>query len=69
MAKQMRSEKVSEAHRRGNDKYDAKTYKKIFLILRLQDDADIIKDIEEAQGAGLSLRVWLRGIYDKAQKK
>lgn len=69
MAKQMRSEKVSEARRSANDKYDAKTYKKIFLILRLEDDADIIKDIEDAQGAGLSLRVWLRGIYDKAQKK
>lgn len=69
MAKQMRSEKVSEARRNANDKYDAKTYRRVFLLLRLEDDADIIKDIEEAQGAGLSLRIWLRGIYDKAQKK
>lgn len=67
MAKQMRSEKVSEARRNANDKYDAKTYRRVFLLLRLEDDADIIKDIEEAQGAGLSLRVWLRGIYDKTK--
>lgn len=69
MAKRMRSEKVSEARRNANDRYDAKTYKKIFLILRLDDDADIIGDIEDAQSNGLSLRMWLRGVYDKAKQK
>lgn len=68
MAKQMRSEKVSEARRNANDKYDAKTYRRVFLLLRLEDDADIIKDIEAAQSAGVSLRMWLRGIYDKANR-
>lgn len=65
MAK-MRSEKVSEARRKGNDKYDAKTYKRIQFALRLQDDADIIKDIESAKGDGQSLREWLRDLYDRA---
>lgn len=67
MAKQMRSEKVSEAQRLAVERYDAKTYRKVLFALRLEDDADIIKDIEGAQGAGLSLRMWLRGIYDKAK--
>lgn len=68
MAK-MRSEKVTEAQRLANDRYDAKTYKKILFALRVQDDADIIKDIEAAQSAGSSLRMWLREIYDKVKKE
>ena len=63
MAK-MRSEKVTEAHRLGNDKYDAKTYKRIQFVLRVEDDADIIRDIEAAQSEGVSLREWLRRLYD-----
>lgn len=63
MAK-MRSEKVSEARRQANDKYDAKTYRKISFALRAQDDADIIRDIEAAKAEGLSLREWLRRLYD-----
>ena len=65
----MRSERVSESQRIAANKYDAKTYKRITIAMRLEDDADIIKDIEDAQGAGLSLRMWLRGIYDKANKE
>ena len=63
MAK-MRSDKVTEAHRLGNDRYDAKTYKRIQFALRIQDDADIIRDIEAAKTEGLSLREWLRRLYD-----
>ena len=68
MAKQMRSERVSEAQRVAADKYDARTYKKILFSLRLQDDADILKDIKAAQSEGVSLRGWLRDLFDKAKK-
>lgn len=66
MAKQMRSEKVSEARREANNRYDAKTYRRITFALRVQEDADIIRDIEAAQSEGVSLRGWLRNLYDKA---
>lgn len=68
MAKQMRSEKVSEARREANNRYDAKTYRRITFALRVQEDADIIRDIEAAQNEGVSLRGWLRDLFDKAQK-
>lgn len=67
MAK-MRSEKVTEARRAANDRYDAKTYKRITLSLRRQDDADIIESIKSAQSEGANLREWLRGVFDKAMK-
>lgn len=63
---EMRSEKVTEAKRQANNRYDAKTYRRITFALRLQDDADIIKSIEAAQAEGVSLRGWLRNLYDKA---
>lgn len=65
MAK-MRSEKVSEARRMANDKYDANTYRKISFALRLRDDADILRDIEAAQSNGMTLRAWLRNLFDRA---
>ena len=66
MAK-MRSEKVSEAQRAANDRYDAKTYKRIVFALRIQEDADIIEDIKASQDAGLSLREWLRDLFYRAR--
>lgn len=63
MAK-MQSEKVTAAQRAAANRYDEKTFKKISFALRLQEDADIIKDIEDAKAEGLSLREWLRRIYD-----
>ena len=66
MAK-MQSEKVTAAQRAASDRYDAKTFKKILFRLRLQEDADIIKDIEAAKAEGLSLREWLRQLFDSAK--
>ena len=63
---EMRSKKVTEARRRANNRYDAKTYRRITFALRLQDDADIIKSIEAARAEGVSFRGWLRNLYDKA---
>lgn len=62
MAK-MQSEKVTAAQRAAADRYDSKTFKNVLFRLRLQEDADIIKDIEAAKAEGLSLREWLRKIY------
>ena len=47
-----------------NARYDAKTYKKINIALRREDDADIIRSIEDAKGNGLSLREWLRELFE-----
>ena len=63
----MRSDKVTEARRAANNKYDAKTYKKISFALRVQEDADIIRSIEDAKVNGVSLRGWLRELFDKAK--
>lgn len=64
---EMKSEKVTKAKREANDRYDAKTYKKITLSLRIQDDGDIIRNIEAAQSEGLSLREWLRRLFDSTR--
>lgn len=45
-------------------RYQAKTYKKINFALRIEDDADILKSIDEAKAHGLSLREWLRELYE-----
>lgn len=66
MAK-MQSEKVTAAQRAAANRYDAKTYRKISFALRVQDDADIIRDIEAARDEGISLREWLREIFDNAK--
>lgn len=50
-----------------NKRYDEKTYKKIGFALRIEDDADIIEDIEAAQREGLSLREWLRYLWQKKE--
>lgn len=61
MAKDNRSASQREAVAR----YDAKTYRKINIALRKEDDADIIQSMEEAKKAGLSLREWLRELFDR----
>lgn len=66
MAK-MWSDKVTEAQRAAADKFDAKTYKKILFTLRIKEDADILEDIEAAQAEGISLRGWLRNLFEKAK--
>lgn len=66
MAK-MRSEKITEARRAANDRYDAKTYQRITFALRRQEDEDIIRDFEDATAEGLTRREWLRRLFDKAK--
>lgn len=45
-------------------KYQAKTYKKINIALRVEDDAEIIKAWQEAQQKGISSREWLKSLYE-----
>lgn len=60
----MGKREYNEARANANARYDAKTYKKVQIALRLEDDADIIKDMEEAKAHGYSLREWLRQLYE-----
>ena len=55
----------NEARAAANARYDAKTYKQINIAFRKEDDADIISSIEEAKAKGISLREWVRELYDK----
>ena len=52
------------ARAEANAKYDAKTYRKINIALRKEDDADILDSLEEAKRKGLNNREWLRELYE-----
>ena len=58
---------VSESKRAANDRYDSKTYVQFNVRLRIEDDADIIKSISAAHGAGLNNREWLRELFDDGE--
>ena len=47
-----------------NRRYDAKTYKRVQFALRIDDDAEILQDIANAQSDGLSLREWLNQLWE-----
>lgn len=55
----------SDARREANARYDAKTYKVFTFKLRIEEDADIIRAIQEAQENGTNKREWLRDLFDK----
>lgn len=59
----MAYQNYKESTRRAIAKYDAKTYKKITLRLRYDEDADIINSLEEATNNGMKAREWLRSLY------
>ena len=54
----------NEARAEANARYDAKTYKKINIAFRKEDDAEIIKAIEEAQAKGMNLREWVKELFE-----
>lgn len=56
------------ARAKANKKYDAKTYRKFMLHLRLEEDAEIIKELDEAKESGIAHREWLHELY-YGQKK
>jgi len=59
---------VSEAKRNANNRYDERTYKRIMIHLRLEEDADIIADIKKAREHSITYRDWLRQLYEDAKR-
>lgn len=59
------AKEYNEAQARANAKYDSKTYKTFTFKLRLEDDADIIQSILDAQNKGINKREWIRELFDK----
>ena len=56
---------VSDAKREAIQRYDAKTYKKILISLRIDDDGDILKSLQDAKAKGLTNREWLREVFER----
>lgn len=56
--------RYTQAKHEANARYDAKTYKKIGIALRLDEDADIIKSWSEAREKGINSREWLRELFE-----
>lgn len=54
----------SEAQARASKAYDEKTYQKINIALRYDEDADIIAAWRAAQDQGIKNREWLRELFD-----
>lgn len=59
---------LTQAKREAIERYHERTYKRVILALRLDEDADIIKDLADAQEHGISYREWLRELYDNQKK-
>lgn len=59
---------VTEAKARAIAKYDEKTYKKMLFRLRVEEDAEIIKAIQEAQEQGINKREWLHELFYNGNK-
>lgn len=57
----------TESRAEANKRYDAKTYKDVNIALRIEDDADILASIQEARDEGVTLRQWLRGLFEGSQ--
>lgn len=57
----------SPAKIEANARYRAKTYKRYKFQFQNERDADIIESIQEAKEHGLSLREWLRELYENAE--
>lgn len=56
------------ARQAANRKYDDKTYKRYHFMLRLEEDAEIIKDIEDAKEHGINKREWLNALFYGTKK-
>ena len=54
----------SDAHRRAINKYRDKTYKTYNLVLRNEEDSDLIQAIETAKANKVTIRDWLRSVCE-----
>jgi hypothetical protein len=57
---------VSNAKREAIARYDSKTYKKVLIALRIDEDADILESLQDAKDNGYSNREWLRQLFEGA---
>ena len=57
---------ATKAKLAANRRYDNKTYRKVLFALRVEEDADILRDLDRAQKKGLSRREWLRELFEKS---
>ena len=60
----MAKREYSPTRAEANSKYDSKTYKSFLFKLRIEEDADIIESILEAQSNGINKREWLRELFE-----
>lgn len=56
--------KYTQAQREAAARFDAKTYKKFGVALRIDEDADLIASLDEAKKRGMPSREWLRELYE-----
>ena len=55
---------VSQSKLEANNRYDAKTYKRFVVRLRIDDDREIIKAFEEQREEGIPLRHYLHELIE-----
>ena len=55
----------TSSRKEANARYDAKTYTKINIALRKDEDKDILASWENARKQGFTSRQWLRSLYDR----
>lgn len=60
----MARQAYTQAKHEANKRYDSKTYRKINIALRLEEDKDILSSLDEARSRGLTNRDWLREIFE-----
>lgn len=60
----MGKRQYTPARQEANARYNSKTYKQYTIVLRWDNDEDIINSIEAAKEKGLSYREWLREIFE-----
>lgn len=52
------------AEREATMRYDAKTYKKVNIALRYDEDSDILDSLRRAMDKGMKSREWLRELFE-----
>ncbi|MBR5316030.1 MAG: hypothetical protein IKU44_04485 [Firmicutes bacterium] len=60
----MAKREYTPAQAEASTRYDSKTYKNFLFKLRIEEDADIIESILEAQSNGTNKREWLRQLFE-----
>ena len=58
---------ISAAKREAIARYDAKTFKKINIALRIEEDAKLIEAFQEAQQKGIRSREWLIDLFERSR--